>query len=161
ILLLGEAIGSLLSGHVRRAGALLSGWFSAFRHPMELRRARSRTQKLRQVDDGDVRDLMIRGSASVRAFFTRRMHSSDRLETVSSRTRARVGEASQSVRRAPAVIGVLLTVLVLFGVRNLLLHYVPEVSGFQAWAGIGSSWSTFTASWRTTFMGAGKAATPA
>ncbi len=50
--------------------------------------------------------------------------------------------------------------LVLFGVRNLLLHYVPEVSGFQAWAGIGSSWSTFTASWRTTFMGAGKAATP-
>jgi GT2 family glycosyltransferase len=160
VLLLAETIGTLFSGHLRRAGALLSGWFSAFRHPMELRRARSRTQKMRQVDDGDVRDLMIRGSARVRAFFMQRMHTSERLETVSTRTRERVGEASQSVRRAPAVLGVLLAVLVLFGSRSLLLRYVPEVSGFRAWPGVGSSWSTFTASWRTTFMGAGHAATP-
>ena len=45
--------------------------------------------------------------------------------------------------------------------RSLLLGRVPEVGGFRAWPGIGDAWSTFTGAWRTTFMGAGVAATPA
>ena len=62
ILGLVESLGLLVTGRFARARAVLGGWFSAFRHPGELRRARKATQKLRRVEDGDVRDLMIRGS---------------------------------------------------------------------------------------------------
>jgi hypothetical protein len=160
VLLLGEALAALFTGHVAQARSLMSGWFSAFRHPGELRRARHATQGLRRVDDGDVRDLMIRGSARMRMFFTQRMHAGDRIADVSTRTRSRVTDVSTRMRRAPAVLAVALGVLILFGSRSLLLSHVPEVGSFRAWPGIGSAWATFTGSWRTTMMGAAVPASP-
>jgi GT2 family glycosyltransferase len=160
ILEVGEALSAVFTGRVRRGFALMGGWFSAFRHPRELMRARSSTQHLRTVDDGDVRDLMIRGSARLRIFFGQRMHAAERLTEVSERTRTRVEEARDQVGRAPLVIGSILAVLVLFGVRSLLFGTVPAVSGFQDWPGIGGAWATLTGSWRATFMGSGTSASP-
>ncbi|HWS45555.1 MAG TPA: hypothetical protein VN636_06825, partial [Acidimicrobiia bacterium] len=60
-----------------------------------------------------------------------------------------------------AVVAIVLGVLVLAGSRTLLFGHVPEVGGLRAWPGAGSAWSTFTASWRATMMGAGRAASPA
>jgi GT2 family glycosyltransferase len=161
ILSLAEAVTALFSGHFSQSRAMIAGWFSAFRHPGELRRARRATQGLRRVDDGEVRDLMIRGSARLRTYVAQHVHASDRLADVSTRTRVRVSEASTKFRRAPAVLAVILGVLILFGSRSLLFAHVPEVGAFRAWPGIGDAWSTFTASWRTTMMGAPRAATPA
>jgi GT2 family glycosyltransferase len=156
-----EALGLLVTGRLGRARSVLAGWVSAFAHPGELRRARGEAQRLRRVDDGDVRDLMIRGSARFRRFMIERVHAGERLAEVSTRTRVRVDDAAQRLPRLPAILAVLLGVLVLFGSRSLLAGRVPEVGAFQAWPGVGAAWSTFAGSWRTTMMGAPRPATPA
>jgi GT2 family glycosyltransferase len=161
VLALGEAIGLLFTGRARRAGALIAGWFSPFAHPGALFTARRKTQRMRRVDDGDVRDLMIRGSARMRTFFTQRTHTAEHFSNVSERTRARMTEAGEQFKRAPAIIGTILAVLVLFGSRSLLFGTVPQVGGFQAWPGISNAWSTFSGAWRGTFMGSANPATPA
>ena len=155
-----EAIGSLFAGHVARARALVAGWFSVFRHPSELRDARAQTQKLRRVNDGAVRTLMIHGSARLRTFVAYRVHAGERVAVMSSRTKDRMSEASGSLRRAPALLGILLAVLILFGSRSLLFDHVPQVGGFRVWPGVGAAWATFTASWRAALMGSPHAATP-
>ncbi|HEV7524499.1 MAG TPA: glycosyltransferase [Acidimicrobiia bacterium] len=160
VLSLFEAVALLVTGRVARARAVVVGWFGAFTHPGELRRARSATQRMRSVDDGDVRDLMIRGSARLRRFMLERVHAADRLADVSTRTRVRMDEAARRARQLPAVIAVVLGVLILFGCRSLLVGHVPEVGSFQAWPGVGAAWSTFTGSWRTTMMGAARPASP-
>jgi GT2 family glycosyltransferase len=159
-LALGEALGLLLTGHGKRGAAVIGGWFSAFKHPGELRRARAATQQLRRVDDGDVRDLMVRGSARLRTFMTQRVHASERLATASTMTRTRVDEATSQLRRAPAMIAAALAFLFVLGSRTLFFGRVPAVGWFQAWPSAGSAWSTFTAAWRTTMMGAPRAASP-
>jgi GT2 family glycosyltransferase len=160
VLGLGEAIALALTGHGRHAAAILRGWGSAFAHPGELRRARATVQHQRRVDDGDVRDLMIHGSARMREFVARRMHP-ERVAEVGTRTRVRVAEATQRMRGAPAIIGTTVAVLVLFGVRSLLFDQAPQVGALRVWPGIGATWAAFTGSWRTTFMGSARAATPA
>ncbi len=156
-----EAIGLAITGKVARARAVIVGWLSAFAHPGELRRARSTTQHMRRVDDADVRDLMIRGSARLRRFMLERVHAGERLADVSSRTRVHMDDAARRVRQLPAIFAVTLAVLILFGSRTLLSGHVPEVGSFQAWPGVGAAWSTFSGSWRTTMMGTGRPATPA
>jgi GT2 family glycosyltransferase len=155
-----EAIGLLVTGRLARSRAVVAGWFSAFAHPGDLRRARAGAQRLRRVDDGDVRDLMIRGSARLRRFMVERVHAGERFAAVSSRTRVHVEDARGRVRRAPAVIATVLAVIVLFGVRGLLTGHVTEVGWFRSWPGVGNAWSTFSGSWRTTLMGAPRPASP-
>src|SRR4051812_5475766 len=155
-----ETVGLIVTGRVRRGVAVFVGWCSAFAHPGELRHARLETQRLRRVDDGDVRDLMIRGSARIRALITQRMHAGERLSGVSTRTRFRVERTARQLRRAPAIIGGVLALLVLFGSRSLLFGRVPEVVGFRSWPGAGTAWATLTSSWRSTFMGSAHSATP-
>lgn len=155
-----EAVGLLATAKVARARAVITGGVSAFAHPGELRRARSATQRMRRIDDGDVRDLMIRGSARLRRFMLERLHAGERLADVSTRTRVRMDEAARRIRQLPAVIAAVLALVVLFGSRSLLAGHVPEVGSFQAWPGVGAAWSTFTAPWRTTMMGSAHPASP-
>jgi GT2 family glycosyltransferase len=156
-----EALGLVFTGHGRRAWAVVRGWFSAFAHPGELRRARHETQALRRVDDGDVRDLMIRGSARIRNVIAHRAHAGERIHEMSAQTRRRVERASHEMRRAPAIIGVILAAVVLFATRSLLFSSVPEVGSFLTWPGAGDAWATLTGSWRTTFLGSPTSSTPA
>ncbi|MDQ1381111.1 MAG: hypothetical protein QOJ71_1830 [Actinomycetota bacterium] len=156
-----ESIGLLLTGRVARARAVIAGWASLFVRPGGLRRARADAQRLRRIDDGDVRDLMIRGSARVRRFLLERVHAGERLADVSSRTRMRMDEAARQMRRLPAIVAFVLAILVLFTVRSLLAGHVPAVGSFQTWPGVGAAWSTFGGSWRTTMMGSAHPATPA
>jgi GT2 family glycosyltransferase len=160
-LIVAESVGLVLTGRARRGFAVVSGFVSAFAHPGELRRARGETQRLRRIDDADVRDLMIRGSARLRAFLRHRMHTADRLAEVSNRTRMSLDAARTQVGRAPALVASVLAVLVLFGVRSLLLGKVPEVGAFRAWPDAGDAWATFTGGWRSTFLGSASPATPA
>jgi len=155
-----EALGLLLTGRFAKSGAIVSGWCTAFAHPRDLRRARAGAQRLRRVDDGDVRDLMIRGSARVRRFMIERVHAGERFADVSSRTRLRVDDARGRVRRAPAIVATVVALVVLVGVRGLLTGHVTEVGWFRSWPGVGNAWSTFSGSWRTTLMGAPRPASP-
>jgi GT2 family glycosyltransferase len=156
-----EAVALTFTGRARRARSLLAGWFAGLRHLRGMRAARAETQKLRRVDDHDVRELMIRGSARVRSYTVRHLHAGDRLADLSNRTRVRMSESRAQLGTAPAILAVVLAVVVLFGSRSLLLGRVPEIGSFRAWPGVGALWSTFTSPWRYTMMGAPVAATPA
>ena len=115
---------------------------------------------MRRVDDGDVRDLMVRGSARVRAIVSYRLHAGDRLAEVSNRTRAAVSDVSTRARTFHVVAAIGLAFLIAFGSRSFVLDRVPEVGSFQDWPGAGALWSTFFAPWRYAMMGADTAASP-
>ena len=123
---------------------LLAGWFSAFRRGTGIRSARAATQRTRRIDDGDVRDLMVRGSARVRSIVSYRLHAGDRLAEVSNRTPAAVSDVARRARTFHVVAAIGLGVLIAFGSRSLVLDRVPEVGSFQDWPGAGPLWSTFS-----------------
>ncbi len=161
VLTLGEAFGLAITRRGRHAVAVIAGWMPRRGGLRDLRRARAATQQMRSVDDGDIRDLMIRGSARFRTLVVQRLHAGDRLADASSRARARMARTRQQLRRSPAILAVFVGVLIAFGSRSLILQRVPEVGAFQSWPGVGSLWSTFTSPWRYTMVGAADPATPA
>jgi GT2 family glycosyltransferase len=161
VLTLGEAFGLVITRRGRHAAAVITGWVPRRGGLGDLRRARSATQKMRSVDDGDIRDLMIRGSARFRSLLVQRLHASDRLADASNRARARMVRTQEQVRRAPAMLAVFLGVLIAVGSRVLVAQRVPDIGTFQAWPGVGSLWSTFISPWRSTMVGARDPATPA
>ena len=155
-----EAVALVFTRRPARARALLAGWFAAFGRGTGIRSARASTQRMRRVDDGDVRDLMVRGSARVRTIVSYRLHAGDRLAEVSNRTRAAVSDVSTRARTFHVVAAIGLAFLIAFGSRSFVLDRVPEVGSFQDWPGAGSLWSTFFAPWRYAMMGADTAASP-
>jgi GT2 family glycosyltransferase len=160
VLNLAEAVALLFARRPGRARALLAGWFAAFAPGGDLRNARASTQRMRRVDDGDVRDLMVRGSARIRTFFTHRLHAGDRLAQVSNRTRVAVSEAGTRVRALPVIAAIALVVLVAFGSRQLVLDRIAQVGSLRDWPGAGALWSTFSSPWRYAMMGADTPAAP-
>ncbi|HEY3188160.1 MAG TPA: hypothetical protein VGJ70_11840, partial [Solirubrobacteraceae bacterium] len=160
LLTVGEAIGLAFTRRARQAGAVIAGWFPGRQRGAELRRARVATQKLREVDDAEVRDLMVRGSARFRSLLVQRLHARDRLAYASSRARVRMEQTRAQMRRTPAILLGIVAVLIAFGSRVLIFHRVPAIGGFQPWPGVGSLWSTFTSTWRYTMVGARVPATP-
>lgn len=157
----GEAVALALTRRWRHALAVLAGWIPRRGSLSDLKAARRETQRGRQVDDADLRDLMIRGSARIRGPLLQRLHAGDRLADVSNRARVRMTTTRERLRRAPAILALVVGVLVVFGSRALVLQRVPQIGGFQAWPGAGVLWHTFTAPWRTTMLGARVPATPA
>ena len=101
VLTIGEALGLALTRRGRHAVAVISGWIPPRGGVRELRRARAQTQAMREIDDSDVRDLMIRGSARFRSLLVQRLHAGDRLADASNRARARMARTREQLRRAP------------------------------------------------------------
>jgi GT2 family glycosyltransferase len=161
VLTVGEAFGLTLTRRVRHAVAVITGWIPRHGGLGDLRRARSATQRLRTVDDSDIRDLMIRGSARFRSLLVQRLHAGDRLADASNRARARMARTQEQLRRAPALLAVFVGLVLVVGSRGLLLQRVPDIGTFQPWPSVGSLWSTFTSPWRYTMVGAHDPATPA
>ncbi|MDQ1468398.1 MAG: hypothetical protein QOH10_2813, partial [Actinomycetota bacterium] len=156
-----EVLALLAGRQVGRAGGLAGGWFANLREIGDVRRARKSAQSLRKVDDGDVRDLMVRGSARLRTLFTQRLHAADRIEDVSSRTREVVGRAGGRLRNPAGITAIVVAVVLLLGSRNLLFGRVPEVGALRHWPGVGDLWRAFTAPWQRSGLGVDAPATPA
>ncbi|MDQ1509766.1 MAG: hypothetical protein QOG50_1610, partial [Actinomycetota bacterium] len=160
-LTIGEAVVLTLTRRWRHAVAVITGWFPRRGSLSDLRQARSRTQRTRQVDDADVRVLMIRGSARIRGPLVQRLHAGDRLADVSNRARERMTTTGERLRRAPAIVALVVAALVVIGSRSLVFERVPQIGSLQAWPGIGALWHTFTTPWRATMLGVQTPATPA
>lgn len=156
-----EALALVGARRPGRARALLAGWVAAFRDLGDLRRARAATQRARRVDDGDVRDLMVRGSARVRTFLTRRLHAGDRLAAVSTRTRDAVVQVGARARTAHVVIAAVIVALIALGSRSLVADGVAQVGWFADWPGASALWGTFLSPWRYALVGADAPAPPA
>ena len=160
-LTIGEAIALALTRRWRNAIAEMTGWFPPRGSLSDLRQARARTQRTRRVDDADVRVLMIRGSSRIRGPLVQRLHAGDRIADVSNRARVRMTTTRERLRRAPAILAVVVAALIVIGSRSLVFERVPQIGNFQAWPGIGALWHTFTTPWRATMLGSQAPATPA
>ena len=161
VLTFGEAVALGFTGRWRHALAVLAGWIPRWGSLSDLRRVRAQAQGGRQVDDSDVRDLMIRGSARIRGLLVQRLHAGDRLADVSNRARVRMTTTREHLRRAPAILALVVALLIVFGSRALVFQRVPQIGAFRRGPGIGALWHTFTTPWRATMLGARAPATPA
>ena len=150
-----EALLALLSGHRRRAGAILGGWWSALRGIPAGRGARRAAQSHRRVHDGDLRYLQSRGSSRVRKFLNGTLHADDRLREFSTRGRALTGTAGARVREPVGIAVLVFIALVAIGSRGLILGSLPQVGQMRVWPGVGAGWTTFTSAWRESLLGAG------
>jgi len=149
-----EAAALVIGRRPRRAAGLLGGWFDNIRQLRDVHRARVSTQRLRRVDDGDVRDLMVRGSARLRMFLAHRLHAGDRLADVSNRTRDAAARVRTRLRTGHVVLTAVIVVLIVIGSRALILDRVPQVGTLNDWPSMGALWSTFLSSWRYAMIGA-------
>jgi GT2 family glycosyltransferase len=156
-----EAIGLVFGRQRGRARGLIGGWWANLRNLGDVRQARRSAQALRRVDDGDVRDLMVRGSARLRTLFTQRLHAGDRLHDVSDHAREVVGRTGDRLRRPGAVGAIVVLIMVVLGSRNLLFDRVPEIGTLRVWPGLGDLLRTFTSPWQRSGLGIASPATPA
>ena len=150
-----EALAALLSGHRRRAGAAVGGWWRALRSIPAARPARRAAQSHRRVGDGDLRYLQSRGSSRVKRFMNGTLHADDRLRGLTVAGRTLTDVAAERVREPVGIAVLVFTLLVAFGSRGLLFGKVPQVGQFRDWPSVGAALSTFTSGWRDSLLGAG------
>ncbi|MCU1428886.1 MAG: putative glycosyltransferase [Actinomycetia bacterium] len=156
-----EAVGLVFARQFGRARGLISGWLVNLRQIGDVRRARRAAQALRRVDDGDVRELMVRGSARVRTLMTRRFRAPDRLQNASTRTREAVDRAGGRMRHPASIATMVVAVVLLVGSRDLLFGRVPEVGALRQWPGVGALFHSFWSPWQRTGLGVAGPASPA
>ncbi|HEX2736990.1 MAG TPA: glycosyltransferase, partial [Acidimicrobiia bacterium] len=156
-----ESIGLAVSGRGGRARSILGAWTNNLAHPARFRAARRPVQRSRTVPDRELRYLQIRGSTRVAAFFARRLHTDDRLRSLSVAGRDFMGSTARRARRPIAVGGFVLAFAYLVGSRSFITGRVPEVGAFLQWPGAGRLGATFASAWRYSGLGHALPAAPA
>jgi GT2 family glycosyltransferase len=126
-----EVVASLVTGHVRRAGALLAAWTGALGQLREIRRKRRVLSVFRQVGDNEVRRLQARGSARLVAFFRGHRRHEDG-SVITQAVRDAVDMLRTGRNRATYVIWVAVVAVFLVGSRTLIRERVPAIGGFLA-----------------------------
>jgi GT2 family glycosyltransferase len=131
-----EAIASVVTGHPRRAGALLAAWPGALSELRAIRRKRHAMRRYRQVGDNEVRRLQIRGSARLSAFF--RGHSrrpGGPGSSIGNVTREVIDMFRSGRHRATYVAWLAVVVIFLFGSRLLITDRIPALGEFLQFPG--------------------------
>ena len=156
-----EAAGDLVVGRPRRARAIVGAWIGNLVHFRQLRGSRARAQSRRRIHDRDLRELHVRTSARVGAWFGHHLHTDTRLRTIGDRSRTAVDAVSDGVRAPATVAFVVFLALVLFGSRHFVTSDVPSIGTLVSWPGIGDLFDAFGSAWRYTGVGSASAAPPA
>ena len=129
-----EALASVVTGHGRRAGALLVAWPGALAELREIRRKRRVLAVFRQVGDNEVRRLQMRGSARLLAFFRgHRRHEEG--SVITQAVRDAVDMLRTGRNRATYVIWLGVIVVFAVGSRQLIRDRIPAIGGFLAFPG--------------------------
>jgi GT2 family glycosyltransferase len=129
-----EVLASLVTGHFRRAGALLAAWPGALGQRREIHRKRRVLAVFRQVGDNEVRRLQARGSARLVSFFRgHRRHEEG--SAVTNAVRDAVDMLRTGRNRATYLVWVAVVVLFVVGSRTLIRERVPAIGGFLAFPG--------------------------
>lgn len=153
VLVLAEALVSLVTGRAGRARALVGAWFSGFAHLGELRRIRREVQRTRAVRDRELRYLQVRGSARLTTFVSKRLHAEDHLQTFTSAGRGLVGAAARRARGPMALAAFAFAACYVIGSRSLLTDHVPAVGSFLPWPGVSRLAAAFGSGWRYSGLG--------
>ncbi len=129
-----EVLASLLTGHVRRAGALLAAWPGALTDLREIRRKRRVLSVFRQVNDNEVRRLQTRGSARLVSFFRGHSHHEEG-SGITGAVRDFVDMFRTGRNRATYLVWVAVVIIFLVGSRTLITERIPALGGFLQFPG--------------------------
>ena len=148
-----EVVVSLVTGHVRRAGAALSALVGTVpRLPLVMARRRE-VAPLRVVPDLEVASLHRRGSARLASFVRGRLHRTSDPEAANERSWR---EAAGS---APVVVWSVVLLLLVVGSRHLIARGVPQFGEFLRFPASPSDlWSSFSTGWSAHGLGSTTAA---
>ncbi|MEO7556047.1 MAG: glycosyltransferase family 2 protein, partial [Acidimicrobiales bacterium] len=135
LLALVEVIYALLAGRVDHARDIAGAWTWNVRRLGEVRANRRRLRTLRQVPDGEVRKLQVRGSARFTAYLRGQIggHGDDRLRSMSTASRELAESFRAGPRRTELAVLAGLAVLVLIGTRLLFLGAIPAFNDLPAY----------------------------
>ncbi len=133
-----EVLASVLTGHGRRAGALLAAWPGALAELRTIRRKRGVLSVFRQVGDNEVRRLQARGSARLVSFFRGHRRNEDG-SVITQAVRDVVDMFRTGRNRATYLIWVAVVIVFLLGSRTLIRERVPALGGFLAFPGHATS----------------------
>jgi GT2 family glycosyltransferase len=147
---------ALRRGRVRSA---LGAWWWNLRHLREIRRARRTARRARRVDDGDLRELQVRGTR-MRGFVTEHVATDDRMRSIADASRSAVTAASTGARQPLGALAAALALVWIIGSRQLISSGVPAVGTFARWPGIVDFLSTYASGWRYTGLGSSTSAPP-
>src|SRR5262249_34686074 len=130
-----EAVASLVTGHGRRAAALLTAWPGALSDLRTIRRKRRAMTRFRQVGDNEVRRLQTRGSARLAAFFRGHSRRAEGGSAIANMVRDVVDMFRSGRHRATYLAWLAVIVVFLVGSRLLITDRVPALGGFLQFPG--------------------------
>ncbi|MGI8686497.1 MAG: glycosyltransferase [Acidimicrobiales bacterium] len=157
LLAVAEMVFGLLSGHTATARDTAAAWSWNLRRLGEIRVARKAVRASRQVPDGEVRNLQVRGSARFSGFLRGQLAGERiRRRTKGAMARARALDSGEEERRAVglslAVAGGVALVL-LVGSRHLITRGIPAVHQLAPFPGAWSMLRSFASGWNQAGLG--------
>ncbi|MFL6115977.1 MAG: glycosyltransferase family 2 protein, partial [Catenulispora sp.] len=159
LLALGELLWSGLTGNRPRARAVMGAWSWNLNHIRDLRAARAKVQAQRNMSDGELRRLQVRGSARVAAFLRDQLSTDAGTRSVASVSRGLAGSFREGSYRVPIIVWTAVVAVLFFGTRDLLFGTVPAVGQLVPFPdGTGTFLRLFASGWRTVGLGAAAAA---
>src|SRR5262249_38008246 len=134
-----EAVASLVTGHPRRAAALVLAWPAAFSELRSISRKRHDMKRFRQVGDSEVRRLQTRGSARLAAFFRGHSRRPDGGSSIANVVRDLLDTFRSGRNRATYVAWLGGGGVFPFGSRLLITDPIPALGEFLQFPGHATS----------------------
>lgn len=161
VLMGAEAVGEVLAGRRRLAGAVVDACRWNLSSRGELRSARRTTQKARALKDAELRRLQTRGSVRLSAALQGGLAVEERTFGVGAAGRQFAGALTSGGLRQTLTVWSVIALVLVVGSRHLLRE-VPEVGQFVAFPESPMVFLRhFVSGWRTSGLGAEAPAPPA
>jgi GT2 family glycosyltransferase len=135
LLSVGEMLVCILTGRFSHARDVVSAWVWNLRRVGEIQAKRRAVSEFREVDDGELRDMQITGSARIRAFVRGHGRNEDRFLAVSRAGRDMAANLRTPAARNRVAIGALMALVLAFGSRHLLTRPIPAIGELQPLTG--------------------------
>ncbi|HUF32063.1 MAG TPA: glycosyltransferase family 2 protein [Acidimicrobiales bacterium] len=126
-----EAMYASVTGHLDQAGDVLGAWTWNLRRIGALRQRRALLRRHRQLGDGEVRRLQVRGSARLSGFVRGELGTTDRVRaSLSGVGRDLSDRLASGPRRVVVAAWLLVALLLLVGSRDLISGPLPAIGAF-------------------------------
>ncbi|HUP74442.1 MAG TPA: glycosyltransferase [Acidimicrobiales bacterium] len=135
LLSVGEILICTVTGRFAHARDVVSAWVWNLRRLNEIGAKRRAAADFREVDDGELRDMQISGSARIRAFVRGHGRREDRFLAVSRAGRDMAANLRTPAARNRVAIGALMALVLVFGSRHLLTRPIPAIGELQPLTG--------------------------
>ncbi len=154
LLLLAEALYCLLTGRRHQAAGAISALSWNASRIDEIRDRRASVKEFRKVPDNEVRRLQIGGSARISGFFRHQFGArQDRLVGLVGSVRRSLKAQDSKADRDGIVLAVALSVIIVFGSRNLLDRGLVNVGQIPFLPSTGTLLKEWTGGWRSAGLG--------